>query len=267
MNEQSEQRVGISLDEWYPLVKDLVPTPRTLWRKGLDLMPLAYGAEGDPDGSLLTDFKAVCAWLREAGEQLGWPLFLRTGLTSGKHDWRHTCDLRSAAEIERHVSALCEYSAMAGFMGLPADVWVAREMLATQSPFSAFEGMPITRERRYFVRDGELLGHHPYWPPQAFEDSYNEIITSEPGRDWRELLDRLNAESPTEVAELSALSVRVGHAVGGAWSVDWLWLPEMPKTGQPGWMLTDMAHAEESFVWREYPTAPNPDAFNSVSDD
>lgn len=66
------------------------------------------------------------------------------------------------------------------------------------------------------------------------------------------MLAPLNHESPAEVAELTALSEQVAAVVPGAWSVDWLYSPGR------GWVCIDMAHAERSFVWSEYPTAPPP---------
>jgi hypothetical protein len=244
------------------MVRDLVPTPRTAIRPGLDLMPLAYGPEGDPDGTLAAEFEAVVSWVRGQGEALGWPLFLRTGLTSGKHGWRDTCHVPSASVVGAHVSAICEYSATADFLGLAADVWVARELLPTYGLFTAFDGMPVTRERRYFVRDGQVIGHHPYWPPESLAlewdsmwDPDHTLPTHRASVDnWRELLAIVNEETPGEIAELTVLTERVGAAVPGAWSVDWLWV-HRPR-GDSGWYLTDMAWAEASFVWADYPTAP-----------
>lgn len=240
------ERPGISLEEWYPEVAAVVPTPRTIWHKSLDLMPLAYGSEGDPDGSLAAEFRSVVAWLANEANagQIGWPAFLRTGLTSGKHDWPNTCYLPSADQIARHVSALCEVSATVDFFGLPADVWVLRQMLPTEPAFTAFRGMPITKERRYFIKNGTILGWHPYWPPEAFEEQ------PQLPRDWRAKLAKINEPTDDEVKTLTRLSLRVSDVVPGAWSVDWLWVPIL------GWHLTDMAWAEQSFVWSEYPTAP-----------
>ena len=103
--------------------------------------------------------------------------------------------------------------------------------------------MPITRERRYFVRDGVVLGHHPYWNPEA--------IATPDAPDWRVRLDRLNEEPAAETAELSRLSRAVSRVVPGAWSVDWL----MAQDG--GWYCIDLAHAERSYVWWEHPQAPS----------
>jgi len=259
------ERPGISIEEWYPLIVSLAPTPRTVIRSGMDLMPLAYGPEGDPNGALEHEFDALCEWVgASAAEVGGFPLFLRTGLTSGKHGWRDTCYVPDAGSVESHVSAIIEYSASADFMGLPCDVWAVRELLPTYGLFTAFDGMPVTRERRYFVRDGTVIGHHPYWPPEALERETDPFFDPDgivPTHrasidDWRSALDVVNAETPDEIAELTRLTERVGAVLPGAWSVDWLWV-HRPATNDSGWYLTDMAWAERSFVWDDYPTAPH----------
>ena len=54
----------------------------------------------------------------------------------------------------------------------------------------------------------------------------------------------MNYESDGEVALLSELSSSVGAAIGGAWSVDWLW-SELKGL----WFLIDMAEADLSYHW------------------
>lgn len=237
MSTEEGARPGIDLTEWYPrLLAAGIPTPRTeIVCTALDLNLLLDGAT--PPG-----YKAFLDHLRAAGERIGYPLFLRTGYGSGKHDWRRTCWVPKAEALNQHVFALVEWSQLVDLFGLPTSTWVLRELLPTQAAFTAFEGFPVTRERRYWIVDGTVVGHHPYWPPETIE------APSVP--DWRERLERLNVEAAEEVAELTALSTRVAAAVPGAWSVDWLWVP------QRGWLCIDMAWAEASFCWREHPTAP-----------
>ena len=234
----STARPGIDLAEWYPLlVAAGIPTPATLIvRTELDLTPLLDGEE--PEG-----FSDFLAELAAAAETIGYPLFLRTGYGSGKHEWRDTCFVPAPADLGQHVFALLEWSNLVDLFGLPTGTWVVRELLPTEAAFTAFGGMPITRERRYFVEDGQILGFTPYWPPEAI------VAPSVP--DWRERLDAINQMSDGEIAELSALAIRVSAAVPGAWSVDFLWVPDR------GWLAIDMAHAEASFCWAEHPNAPH----------
>lgn len=240
-------RPGISLEKWFPLVDGHVPTPKTVIIKTEDYEALYSILDGGRDvDEQPPEFWRICDAIKAAADDVGGPpFFLRTGLGSGKHEWIWTCNVVNLAEVPKHVTALAEWSATVDMFGLDFDVWVVREMLKTEPAFTAFEGFPVTRERRWFVDDDQILGWQPYWPPAAFEGV-------DPPRDpyWRAKLDVLNAAQPGEVEELRALTLKVGALVPGAWSVDWLW------TTDRGWVLTDMAHAERSFVWHEWPDAP-----------
>jgi len=231
------ERPGIDLADWYPLLLAAdIPTPRTvIISTELDLTPLL-------DGESPAGYEAFLATLQQAASSIGYPLFMRTGYGSGKHDWLRTCLLTDPEDLDQHVFALVEWSHLVDFMGLPTDTWVVRELLPTEAAFTAFRGMPITKERRYWIKDGKVIGYHPYFPPDAIDNP------SVP--DWRARLEKLNEMSLAEVNELTALSERVATAVSGDWSVDWLWVPNR------GWLCIDMAHAEESFCWHAYPTAP-----------
>jgi hypothetical protein len=243
-------RPGISLAEWYPLIRHLAPTPLTTIIPSPDLVILGYGKDPHAGAVEKAEFAAAEKAMRALAKQIkaaaaayGYPFFLRTGHTSGKHDWDLTCHVPSAGTIPAHIRALCQSSAEADIMGLPCDVWVVREMLETVPAFFAFRGLPITRERRFFVHDGQVTGWQPYWPPDAIREPTHP--------DWRGKLDYINAPiKSSEAAELTGLTERVGAVLPGYWSVDWLW------TVGRGWVLTDMAWAERSFVWKECPTAP-----------
>lgn len=227
---------------WFPaVVESGVPCPRTeLIRTDAQLINLVDGVT--PDG-----FDVLVDMLQVGGNRLGWPAFLRSGQTSGKHDWVNTCYVSGPDDIAQHVYNIVEFSACADLFGLPTDVWVIREMLKVTPAFHAFEGMPVTRERRYFVEDGKVLGHHPYWPPEAM--SFGVDVD-----DPEERLKPLNYEGELEVEWLTAESERVSRQIEGAWSVDWL--NARGVDGMPRWYCIDMARAEDSWVWRGHPTAP-----------
>lgn len=230
--------IGIDLADWFPrLVEASIPVPRTrIVRAPADLIALL-------DGETPAGFGAFLAELEAAGDEIGYPLFLRTGFGSGKHDWVDTCLVTSADDLGQHVFALVEWSEMVDVMGLPTTTWAVRELLPTDPAFTAFSGhLPITRERRYFVEDGRVVGYHPYWPPFAIE--------SPSVSDWEVRLSALNEMPPEEVSELTALAERVSTAVPGAWSVDFLHVPDR------GWLCIDMAHTARSFIWRDHPCAP-----------
>lgn len=228
------------LSYWFPKIQDAgIPVPKTIWfRTKVELDRLLDGET--PDG-----FDDFVFDLQYAGDHdLFWPVFLRTGLGSGKHEWRGTCYVPNRESVGQHVSNLVEWSHTVDFFGLATDVWAMREFLDVGPAFHAFDGMPVGRERRYFVRDGQVIGHHPYWPPDSL--SYGVDV-----EDWESRLEELNTEQLGEHAELTRLTERVGAAVPGEWSVDWMWVPDR------GWVCIDMAVAKQSWVWEGHPTAPN----------
>jgi hypothetical protein len=228
------------LSSWFPAIKEAgLPVPDTrIIRTDCNLDYLLDGE--DPPG-----FERFIEELGQAVAAVGLPAFLRTGQTSGKFRWRHTCYLTDLKRLSSHVFNLVEFSAIVDIAGLDTSVWVAREYLPVEPAFHAFPGnMPITRERRYFVSGDQVMCHHPYWPEGAFIEMFEDEPSA---RDWRGLLTYMNYERPEEIEELTELTRRVGQVVEGAWSVDWLSTME-------GWYLTDAAPAEYSYHW---PGCPN----------
>jgi hypothetical protein len=216
---------------WWPKVKDLgVPVPRT---ECVDIGPqFRRDMLANFDGKL----DHLPEWdkqVREAAARIGYPLFLRTDLSSGKHGWRDTCFVPDSASLPFHVVQVVEWNELAGVMGLDYRGLVLREYISLEAPFTAFAGLPIARERRYFVRDGKVVCHHPYWPEDAIERPSEE--------DWRELLAELNEESEAEIMCLSNYAGAIAGVVDGYWSVDFA------KAQNGLWYLIDMAVGEESW--------------------
>ena len=169
--------------------------------------------------------------------QFGYPVFLRTGQTSHKHDWKNTCFVKDKPEMESHIVALLKFSHVADIIGLDRSTWVVREMLDLKTAFTSFYGdMPINCERRYFIRDGKVECHHPYWPKQAFDDYSNPL-------DWESQLTALNYESLEEVDFLTEQSLKVAEKFKGYWSLDWA----LATDGT--WYAIDMAPGDISFHW------------------
>ncbi len=219
---------------WLPKLEAAdVPVPLTV------LVPMAPDAyadvfnvfEGKPLRGPATDFLRK---LEVTAGAIGYPAFLRTGMTSGKHGWARTCYLTDPAQLLSHVASLVEFSECASLLGLPCDWWAVRELLPT-IPLAVcprYEGMPACREFRCFVADGEVICMHPYWPTEALERGG----VTDPERIAAQL-----ASCPDEPA-VRALAARAGAAVGGEWSVDVL------ETAR-GWFVTDMAEAAKSWHW------------------
>ncbi len=223
---------------WYPLVKDLpIPQPKT---------EMYRFTEDESEQNLSNDFapESVYDAIKVMAERIGFPLFMRTDFSSCKHGWENTCYVPSLDRLEPNICELTCESSMQGFMTYEDNGIVLREFVPLVTGFTAFHGnLPINKERRYFIRDGKVQCHHPYWYPDA--------ITGHTKQDnWRFLVGRLNRETKPEIKLLTGYAEMVGTVVEGYWSVDFA----MGKDGK--WYLFDMAEGDKSFHWLECEHCP-----------
>jgi hypothetical protein len=232
-----------ALSYWFPKLQSAgLPVPVTT----LLAMPVAaqesIWAAFDGKDVNVEAVKEFFGQLGVAAAKIGFPCFLRTDHTSGKHSWNRTCFLTSVDDIPQHVFDLAEYSEIVDLIGLPWDTWVVREFLPTipLGTCKRYGGMPICREFRFFVDGGSVRCWHPYWPPEAMQQG-----EASEGLDY-EALCRMDNE-----VELSTIAAAAGKAVGGSWSVDIL-------ETKRGWMVTDMAEANKSYHWKGCPHADPP---------
>lgn len=223
------------LADWFPLAESTgVPVPRTtiLPINGRDLWALF-------DGETKPSVLALAERIKLAAEDFGYPVFVRTGLLSAKHSWKWLPCLTSPDDVMRTISGLAEMQEMAW---LPAvENYVVREMLPTVPLFHAFQDMPITLERRYFIDNGKVVDRQGYWPISAIEGHIDDIEDHERVADWRERLVAASRETDEEIALLTGYAERLATVMPGAWSVDFL------STAR-GWFFIDAAWAETSYV-------------------
>jgi len=178
-------------------------------------------------------FQTFLKSLGKLCDLIGYPCFLRTGQTSGKHDWKDTCCLNSKGNLTGNVLALSEFSECAGFIGLPYDVWAVREMLPTVPLFHAFHGkMPITEEYRFFSINGKIQCRHPYWPASCIREPSVD--------DWKEKLEAAYATGTEQGEAFMQASLAIEAVPGDDWSVDVLWT-------ENGWYVIGMALADQSY--------------------
>jgi len=223
-----------SMFYWYDKIKDLpIAQPKTALYKFTG-PELEYLAEEMVPLSISENVQGIV-------KEIGFPLFMRTDFSSCKHGWKKTCYVESIEVLQRHILELLTNSMMQGWMSYQDTGLVFREFLQLQTGFTAFRGdFPVNRERRYFIKDGKVQCHHPYWYPGAIDGH-----TKTEG--WKETVDLLNFETPSEVEILTEYAERVGEVMKGYWSVDFA----KGAGAESPWYLIDMAEGEKSFHWLE----------------
>lgn len=227
------------LSYWFPILKSSgVAVPRTeIFFEKAYLWPMV-------DGQTNSDIDDFISNMKKLAHNFGIPLFLRTGHTSNKHAWERSCKVNNPQRIGSHIYELVEFSAIATPSGLPMNVWVMRDFLQLDCRFKAFYGkLPIAIERRIFIKNGEVICSHPYWPAAAI--SRTEIKP----RDYMRQLAEMNAISSAADDELRELSAAVAYFFEGSWSLDWA------RKMDGSWVAIDMALAEDSYHWKGCPHA------------
>jgi len=234
---ESAQENKTCITHWYPAIKNIVNTPDTM------IVPvstdLQFALAGDPmTPELKEELDSIVCKFHVFASKVGYPVFIKNSLFSSKHGWNKTCFIENEdANIVEHIANICsDWYCVSNDFSL---YLVFRAFIKTEPAFHAFYGgMPVTKERRYFIEGGKVIGHHPYWPPESIESPSVD--------NWEHLLDRINFESPSEITVLTSLSEQIGEVLPGAWSVDWLF-------GDDGiWYCIDMAEKQKSYVWMDY---------------
>ena len=214
-----------SMDHWFPLTKDLpIPQPRT--EVAINMCPEDWIMFID-DPNVLS---MVSDELLTVANKIGYPLFMRTDQSSGKHEYINTCKVVSEERLFPNLYRLIEENLLCD---LSVQTLYFRSFIELESVFTAFNKMPIAPERRYFVKDGEVLCHHPYWPEAAIKDPNHE--------DWKSRLRGINFEDIEEVILLKIYASMISRAVPGCWSVDFA------KAKNGVWQFIDMADARLSW--------------------
>jgi hypothetical protein len=209
-----------SLLYWWPNIKDLgIPVPKTE----------------------IIMFDNPLFWIaaQEAAKRLGFPVFMRTDLCSGKHDWEKSCFVKDEFALVANFDRVVEHNRRWQMLGIYPQAMVLREFLDLETAFTAFEGnMPINKEVRCFVKDGSILCKHPYWPETAF-DRHPARMAHDP--EWRTKLQQLQTLSSADWSIINYEATTVASNMQGHWSVDF-------AKGKNGlWYLIDMALAYNSF--------------------
>ena len=226
LNYEEENKINMAY--WLPLLMQYqLPVPKTIMvhTGGCDVQKLIE-KKSTPAVSMFIKR------LITAIEEIGTPCFLRTGMTSNKHDWKDSCylDKSDANTVIDHVCNLIEASYSAYLAGAPSDFsfFAVRKLIPTKTILTAFNGMPITKERRVFIRDGKVQCNHPYWPKEALENVTEEQL---------ELLHYYEEEDSVIID----MANFIGRHLKGYWSIDFL------KDIHGNWWIIDMATGDRSY--------------------
>ena len=218
---------------WYPKVRDLpIPQPRTEileiraseedWYNYID-------GQGPPPFDI-NSLKALC-------RKIGYPIFLRTDQTSGKHFWRDACYVANESKLKGNLFRVVESTLGADIIGLSVRSLFVREYIPMMSLFTAFYGeMPVNPEMRCFVREGRMRCCHWYW----IEDA----IVNPSVENWREILSNYQIENMA----MDFMAVRnFARIIAEAFKDDGFWSVDFCKSKTGQWILIDMAEGERSW--------------------
>ena len=223
-----------SMNYWYPRIRHLsIPMPKTeipVTKNIQDWWSLLDGE--DP---LSEDEKQA---IRDAAVKVGgYPVFMRSDLCSGKHSFERTCFVQNEDDMIRHIWALVDENCCCD---CAMESIVIREYIPPAATFKAFRGLPIAPERRYFVRDNEVVCHHPYWIKDAIQFPYPMHEDIRPPISWQAELAIMNRERE-EVPLLTRYAEQIAHELGGDWSIDFM------LGRDDTWYMIDMATAMQSW--------------------
>lgn len=216
---------------WWPLVKDLgIPMPKTAIVK-IPHLEMGSIIGGDPK-QFMKYMPEILEAIKEVG---GYPVFMRSDVGSGKHEWSKTCYVPNEDQLYQHIANLIEWHEMVDIIGLNYQALVFREMLPLMTSFRAFMGFPVNKERRYFIRNGRVQCHHHYWIEGAVEEGRPTDVV------WRNKLFDLNLETREEITKLTKMAEKLSKKLKGYWSVDFA----MTNGGK--WYFLDAALGATSY--------------------
>lgn len=216
-----------SMNYWHPKIKNLVPTPKT------EIIPIKW-SYGENEKAIKVEEKYFKE-IEKASKNFDFPIFIRGCNGSGKHDWKDTCYVKKFEDLREHIRNIIYWSISCDvFGGIPCDFIVLREFIKMDSKFTAFyREMPVNPERRYFVKDGKIICHHPYW----IEDAIRKPSI----KNWKEVLKEINKETKEEIDQLTIYAEQIARVVEGYWSIDFC------RSREGIWYMIDMAKGEDSW--------------------
>jgi hypothetical protein len=218
---------------WFPRIQKAgLPVPKTVFipYDYKAILPIFDGLESNEYNRL---WHAVVA----ATGEIGLPAFLRSDVTSAKHKGPAAYKITDIDGLNEQLCRTLEETELKTFMHYEKPkALMVRQWLDLYSTFTAFHGLPISREFRLFANQSEVVCGHPYWPESAIAG-----YTDDP--DWKNKLKELESISSIAQQEyICSIAVKAAKSMGsGTWSVDFA------QDVNSQWWLTDMALAESSY--------------------
>jgi hypothetical protein len=225
-----EARPLCSLEYWYPKIRDIARTPETR------IVPLPH----DQDIEVWLENGCdphMVAMLASEAKLLGYPLFMRTDQTSGKHNWDKTCFVTKEANLAGNLRWLLEENYMGNMFGeITPNSICLRQFLQLKTFFTCtrYSNFPVAREFRVFATNGKINCIHPYWPHQALAEGKPSIPN------WKDKLDELEDSSRLDLKAVARVSERFPEQ----WSIDFC------EDIHGDYWLTDMALGSVSYHWK-----------------
>lgn len=217
----------LDMAHWYPKIQPLdIPTPESV------MVELDRSSDGPPEYDT--------AEVAEKLKRFDGEAFVRTGYksaqmhSSGSH-------IHDYDDIDATLMELLSQQVMMG-MSLGKGLWL-REWLDVD--FCAYSRDPLVPEVRVFIRDNEVVCHHPRLEGFSGEhgEHHREVAEQYIESGW-EPIEPAEYEERDEAPDgVKDYAERVAEAVDGWWSVDFI----MDRNGD--WYCTDMAL--DAVYWRE----------------
>jgi hypothetical protein len=198
------------------------------------------------DGERSEEFERLSTEIMAAAQKIGFPVFIRTDLSSAKHSGPSAYKIEVDGQNQPIAETLGDNELKFWLEREGPTAFLVRQFIELDAPFTAFHGLPIAREFRFFANEDHVFCWHPYWPPTSIEE-YRPSC-----EDWRDKLAELQTE-PAEISELKALAMKAAGACGrDEWSVDFF------RDVNGKWWLSDMAVAKDSYHWESCERAVQP---------
>lgn len=206
---------------WWPLVRDLegITIPKTTVVRLTDEEYSDIWEDNDEDsiGRYIAS-DSIVERVAHSINGFSLPVFIRDDFTSAKHLFDRTCYLTDLDYLQEHLSRLIRAKSFEEEIRKTRAFFV-REFIPLRSPFKIFVGLPVSKERRYYAADGEVLCHHPYWTPDAVRESVEVMDTPLP-IGWDNHLTIINHEIPKEIAHLTEKASLLSRCLRGTWALD-----------------------------------------------